>query len=593
MSDAFRKNIEPPSDLHPAAWAAKHVFVADPKIGEKFDPAQMRHWIKPMGCFADYQTQHIVCLMPTGAGKSTFFAAMYCWILVESPGGLLYASQTNPSAEFWGETRALFTLRKCAAVSHLWPSNMRNSIKKDVHLWPHMWAVIGGANMSNFQEKSVTYGFGDEAWIWADGMVEQFLARSHKRENRKFVLASQAGWIGSEDGVGKTSELHIEHDKCRKWSFAWQCPECGSVQAFDHGQMQWDEILNAKGQLNEQASADTVRRVCPGCSREFADTQDVRRMLHNSYKKDDGYLLMSDEGRRGYEGFHVDRGAIWRESWADDLMQKMTADRMMKIGDDSKLRDWTQKNRAKGYCEDDAVASISLKRSNYSADDVQKLPTLDGEKVRFMTIDVGDEHWWVTVRAWWQGGDSQLVFFDMVTSIKELEELPEKYGVQPIHVLYDVGWEQENQAEIIRRNGWQGLKGDGSRMNWDWQINSGPKKGETEKRLFSKKWYAKAKTGAQAICWHMATTPLQNILQRLINGDGAKWESYDDVSGLYAKHLNGERLEVTTDAKGNKVKKWVRRGANHARDCEVMQLCAAIMFRVFLPAIAEAEPSEE
>jgi len=137
-------------------------------------------------------------------------------------------------------------------------------------------------------------------------------------------------------------------------------------------------------------------------------------------------------------------------------------------------------------------------------------------------------------------------------------------------------------AEIIARYGWRGVKGDGNRKSgWEWEIKLGPKKGMKEIRLYSKRWFAKAKSGARAECYHVATEPLQHILQRLINGEGAEWLAYDDAPPTYQKHLNGERLVTTADARGREVKKWDRFGANHGRDCELYALASALMFKVF------------
>lgn len=586
MIEAFRRNIGPPSDMHPADWAAMHVHVENSERGAKFDPSQTRWWRKPMGCYADYETRNMVCIMPTGAGKSTFFEAINCWIPAESPGSVLYASQTDTDAELWKETRFMKAATKCKPLDHLWPSNARNAIRKDAIVWPHMFAVFGGANISNFQEKSITYGMGDEAWIWKKGMVAQWLARSHNRENRKFVLASQAGEIAPEDGIGETSELHIEHDKCRKWDFAWQCPECKVPHAYAFEQIKWDEIKRENGTIDDQLSADTCRRVCPSCSAEFPDTAQNRRMLHDSYQENDGYLLTSDSGQRGYEGFHLDAGAIWWIPWSEDVLQKIGADRQMRLGDHTKLKDWYQKRRAVGWSDAQTVNKIELKHSGYTQSDYEEARKIDNEKFRFCTIDAGGDHFWLAIRAWADGGDSKLLYFGYVPTEDKCDQIREQYGVQPQLTFLDVGFDQERMAGIITRFGWQGIKGDGNRKSgWEWEITAGPKKGQKETRLYSRPWHAKAANGQRAKCWHVATSPLQYILQRLIDGDGAEWLAYDDAPPSYPKHLNGERLMTAKDSRGRDVETWTRVGANHGRDCEAYNLAAALMFRVFAPAV--------
>jgi len=598
MSAAFRSAIKPPSDLHPADWAALHVRVENSERSGMFDPAQTRWLRKPMACMADYVTRHMVMLFPTGSGKSTFFEAVTCWIVAESPGGTLYASQTDSDAELWAETRLMKSLRACEPLRPLWPSNLRNQVRKDAIVWPHMFQLFGGANKSNFQEKSITYGLGDEAWAWKHGMVREWLGRSHNRENRKFVLASQGGMDASDNGKidpeersGPTHEFHLEFSKCRQWDFAWRCPKCKSVHPFAFDQLRWDQVEKPDGKPDDQTTADTTRRVCPNekCGATFADTAENRRMLHDSYQDDDGYVMTSDNGLRGYEGFHLDAGAIWWIPWAADVMDKILADRQMAIGDHTQLMQWVQKRRAWGWRESQGVKTVTLKSSGYTSTDYDGARKIDGEKVRFATIDAGGDHFWMVIRAWAEGGSSKLLFAAYMPSHEACEAKREQYEVQPAMVFLDVGWEQEMMAGIIAKYGWQGIKGDGNRKSgWEWEIKAGPNKGKKEMRLYSKKWFAKAKTGARAQVWHIATEPLQYILQRLIEGEGAEWLRYDDAPPTYEKHMNGERLLTDKDARGHVVKKWTRIGANHLRDCEVYNLAAALMFRVFAPATNES-----
>lgn len=551
-----------------------------------------------MGCYADYETRNMVCIMPTGAGKSTFYEAINCWIVAQAPGSVLYASQTDTDAELWKETRFMKAAQKCKPLDHLWPSNTRNAVRKDAIIWPHMFMVIGGANKSNFQEKSITYGQGDEAWCWKRGMVKEWLARSHNRENRKFVLVSQAGEISGEDETGETCELHIEHDKCRKWDFGWRC-KCGSAQPFEFSQLKFDEIKRPNGQVDDQLTADTVRRACPSCGEEYPDTTETRRMLHESLKENDGYILTSDDGRRGYEGFHVDRGAMWWCSWADDVLKKISADRQLALGDDTAIREWTMKDRAVGWSPSQSVAKIELKPSGYTQGDYIEARKIDNEQCRFLTADAGLDHWWVTIRAWAVGGASRLLYFGYIGRESELLDLEEKYQVPKNCCFMDVGYQQTEIAEVVARLGWRGVKGksdtgDNITHLFDWEIKSGPNLGKMEQRLYSKKRITKSKTGKAIEYYHVSTERLQYILQRLIDGQGAEWLAYDDAPPSYHKHLNGERLETKKNSKGREVKKWTRRGAQHGRDCEIYNLAAAFMFKVFRPSTHDLEsPTEE
>jgi len=588
---SFREAIAPRSDMHPADWGAEHVYLEGSELSSKFDPEQFRWWRKPMGHYADYSTRHMVCIFPPGFGKSAFFETISCWIVSENPGPTLYITQTNPTAEQWLETRAKKSFGKCKPLKSLWPLNERNAFRKDAMIWPHMFFLAGGANGANLQEVSIQHGLGDEAWAWKHGLVREWLARSHNRENRKFILCSQAGWIVSEDGVGQTSELHLEHDKCRKWEFGWRCPSCGIAHPFTFEQLKFDE------RADDQATADTARRACPACAMEYEDTPAVRRALHDSLKEDDGYLLASDEGLRGYEGFHVDYGANWRIAWGVDVMQKLGADRQNALGDDTLLRAWWQKNRAIGWSDQNSIQKIELRRSGYTEGDYAEARKIDGEQCRFLTADAGLDHWWVVIRAWATGGASKLLFFGYVGRESELRDLEEKYAVPKNCCFMDVGYQQTEIAEVVARLGWRGVKGKsdtGENIThlFDWEIKTGPNAGKMEQRLFSKRKITKSKSGKAIEYFHVSTERLQYILQRLIDGEGAEWLTYDDAPPSYGKHLNGERLATVKNSRGRDVKKWKRHGANHGRDGELYSLACAFMFKVFRPAAEDLAPPE-
>lgn len=600
MIESFKNNFRPPSDVHPAKWCAENVYVENSERGAMFDPGQTRWWIKPMGCYADHTTSNGVCIMPTGAGKSTFFEAIICWIISQQPGSVLYASQTDPDAKKWMKTRLIKALRNCKALDPFWYSNTRNSVTDELILLIHMFISSGGANMSNLQSQSITYGCSDEGHIWKKGMFEQWLARRHGRENAKFFAVSQAGIVAGEDEKGETCDLHLEHEKCRKWDFGWKCDRCGQAHVYKFEQLKYTEIRRPNGTLDEQLSADTVRRVCPSCSKEYEDTPEIRRALHESLQENDGYILVGDEGIRGYEGFHVDRGAIWWYSWKSDILKKMEADRQNAIGDSSKLADWTMKDRAIGWSPAQAVEKIELVRSGYTMGDYEEARKIDNEALREMTIDPGGDHFWVKIRAWAQGGSSRLLYVGYVNTEKDICDLEAKYAVPKNCIFMDIGFNQNEMAEIIARNGWRGIKGksdtgDNITHMFDWEIKSGPNAGRMEQRLYSKKRITRSKSGKAIEYYHVSTERLQYILQRLIDGKGAEWLAYDDVPPSYAKHLNGERLVPTTNKNGKEVKKWKRFGANHSRDVEIYGLAVAFMFKVFKasPEDVAIDPDEE
>lgn len=575
MSDAFRRGIRPPTRLTPWEWASKNVKIQNSERSSVFDPEQTPWWKAPMECAADIDTRNVVVLAPTGSGKSTMAEALVPYVVSEDPGPMLYASQTDEDAKFWAESRLIPALKSCAALSALWPEDRHKSRKLEI-LFPHMPLVMGGANLSNFQEKSVRWLYGDEVWTWRAGLVREFLARHHDRWNRKVFLVSQGGYVDSE--------LDLEWRKTDQASFGWKCPDCGCQQVFNFDSVKYEKV-EIDGKLDEQATADTAQMECVQCSTRFADTAQNRRMLATSNLENGskGYISTHGNAIRGYRGFHIDSTAVWWIPWANEVVAFLEADRLMRAGAMEKFRQWKQKRRAVFWSEEMVDAAEPLVVSGYSRDEVQAGSKIDGEAMRFATIDAGGDHFWMVVRAWWQGGESTLLWEGYVPGRggdeTELAELVGRFGVEPNHTFIDIGYDEPRILNLIVRRGWVGIKGDGKTTGWPAETKSGKR----VENPFSKIQRKAAPRGGIARWVWVATNPLKDMLARLSSGQGAEWRVFSDVSNAYRKHFKAERVEEFQIGREQQVKRvWVQKSRNnHLYDCEVYQVGAARMFRLF------------
>jgi phage terminase large subunit GpA-like protein len=219
----YLKNFRPQTRLNPWQWAERHVQMQNSSRSARFATSETPWLRAPLECAADGEIIECVIVAPTGAGKSAIAEAIIPYIVAEDPGNLLYASQTDPDAGFWAETRLVPTLKQCGPLDGLWPSDRHKSRKMEI-IFSHMAMVIGGANLSNFQEKSCRWLYGDEVWNWGGkdvgggGLIREFLARHHNRWNRKIYLVSQGSRINTE--------FHGEWEKCHQADYSWKCQKC-------------------------------------------------------------------------------------------------------------------------------------------------------------------------------------------------------------------------------------------------------------------------------------------------------------------------------------------------------------------------------
>lgn len=577
----------PPTKLSPWEWASRNVKIANSERSQKFDPEQTP-WVKaPLECAADDETRMVICPWPTGSGKSTLAESLVPYVVSEDPGPMLYASQTDPDARFWAETRLMPALQSCAAIRDLWPEDRHKSRKLEI-IFPHMPLILSGANLSSFQEKSVRWLYGDEVWKWTPGLVREFLARHHNRWNRKVFLVSQGGIAGTEDekgGYDGGDEFWQEWMKTDRAEFGWKC-DCGERQPYSFESIKFDTIHRDGGGIDEQASAETARMKCRSCGMEHKDDVMTRRKLATSNMDNGclGYISTNPSGRKHHRGFHVDSLAVWWIPWSQEVLEFIEARRMAKLGLTDKLRQWKQKRRAEFWSESMADANITITRSaDFSKIDHEDGKPIDGEIRRIAAVDAGGDHFWVTICAWKQGGKCRVLWEGYVPGDGRdetaLAELFRQYNVPPPQTFIDIGYEQDRILDLCVRHGWTGIKGEGNKNAFHHPIGGG----KSVERLFSTIRRARAKSGGIARFIFLASNPIKDILSRMMAG-GESIELPGDVSKAFENHMKCERRIVEKHPKtGEEKAQWIRPGGkpNHLWDTMCYQIAAALALRCF------------
>jgi hypothetical protein len=568
----------PPTSLTPWKWAEKNVTLQNSSRSSKFRVSETPWLMGPMECASDPEIFVVCLLAPTGSGKSTMAEALISYIVCEDPGPLMYASQNDKDASFWAETRLVPTLKKCPAMDGLW-SDDRNKTRKTEIILPHMPIVVEGANISNFQEKSCRWLYGDEVWKWAAGLIREFKARDHNRWNRKMYLVAQGGFVDSEwDGEWKKTDMA---------DFSWLCQSCKTPQIYSWDSLRYDTIKREDGTIDEQSTSETARIECIYCREQYADTSIQRRKLamSNIGNGNKGYIPRDNpEALTGYRGFHVDSLALFDVPWSQEVLGFLEAQRLLKQGLTDKLRQWKQKRRAQFWSDDMADTKVSLSRSSdYSKLDCENGAPIENESARFMTADVGGDHFWIVVQAWKQGGASKILYEGFVPSDgkdeDELCRMREKYNVPPRQVLIDIGYEQDRIFDLCAKHDWTGVKGEGQKRSFPHRR----KDGKIIEKLYSKNQYARSKSGPIVRYVFLATNPIKDIAHRILIGEAAEIELPSDLSKTFENHTQAERREMAKSQKtGQEYSVWVTKNRkNHLWDCLVYQVGAALIFGIF------------
>ena len=573
LATFYRDAIQRRTTLDPAEWCERHV-----KLFRSTDASTYRReftpwWSEPMREIRDDYNKVISIMTPVGSGKSTLIEAMACNILDGDPGPMLISGQTNEDVRDWAETGLWPTLAACEPIKARLPS-ARGKWRKMELIMPRSPIHLTGANISGLQSKSIRWAIADECWLYKKGLLRDLLMRLHKRWNGRAVLVSQPGFVELSDAdeiIGDDFTLLHHQGEQREWSFT--CPKCKTVQPYRLEQV----VIPEEGTSAERAGKMKYECANKECSRLFSDNIRTRRALSDSAR----YVTTREAILPGHISFHLNAFALWRAPWSDIVLEWLVALESMKVGLSVPLQQFNQKQLAKPWNESYTFdrPDLDFLEDGASVTDFAEGEKIDGEVIRFATIDVGRDHYWLGIRAWRGDGSSVGIYYSRVNTEEIVKQICDDRGVLPQYTLIDTGFETGRIYDLCRRYNWLAIKGDGVR-SYKHPIRGGG----TEERLMSRVKYVPPPSGGKRVqLVHLAVNPLKDILARLRSGEGARWQVPEDIGDDWLSQIDSEEREEFIHPKTKQpTTKWIRRKrANHAWDCEVYQVAAAIIKRVF------------
>jgi len=566
LAEVYSSAVQFRSDLEPAEWARRHVRLYRSTDSQFYRPEYTPWLSEPMREMRDNRNREICFTGPVGLGKSTMMEALTANIIAEDPGPMLITGQTDDDIQDWAETGLWPTLKACDPLKSKLPT-ARGTWRKRELIMPRSPIHLTGANMSGLQSKSERWCLGDEAWLWKPGMIEEMRSRLHRRWNGRILLVGQAGFVqfGEDDEiVGDDFTLAHDQGEQREWSFA--CPQCGELQPYLIEQLSMPE----EGAVAERALAAVYE--CRECATPFADSAESRRAFVNSSR----FVKTRDAILPGHISFHMNALALWRSPWADTALGHLQSQAAFAQGRSLPLQQFSQKQLAEPWDDSQTIERPDLdlegERKDFAGGE-----QIEGEAFRFMTVDVGRDHYWVGVRIWRADASSVAIHYSKVSTEDTVERLREKLQVKPNHTYIDSGYDAGRVYDICARFGWVAIKGDGVSS---YRIKT--KRGTVEK-LISRPTRVQAPCGTGVHLVHFAVNPLKDILARLRSGEGVKWQAVTDIGEDWSAQLDSEEKEeflnpTTNQASTRYVKK---KKHNHSWDVEVYQVAAALIWRVF------------
>lgn len=576
-----------PDRRPPWQWCEDFVKVDPSSAFPGFWKSSRSPWLRPiMEAAADSSVRSISLMTSAQSAKTQFLICILCWVLAEDPGPGMWATANNAEMKFFRETRLFPTLKECAPLVKIMEQQGGQLRGTDIGFPGAPFFLTGAQSPSALQSKPARWLFLDEIRSWPEGAVEMAEKRARTWWNHKIFKTSTA-----DKEADAIHRAFLEGDQ-NVWNVP--CMSCGEFGELMWENVRWDKAIQAEGGgVDFDRLFPTIRYHCPQCDHPHADTPAVRRHFTNKGK----FIPRNPKGPKEHRSYHWNALLPTWVKWSSLVAEFILAHDALKFGDTEPLKDFI--NQSLGQPWEDRLGSVGEKeivhdrQRDYNLGDPWSVP-----HYRILTADKqakGGTHYWFAVRDWAaDGSESRLTAYGRVTTDAELIDAANTYNVNPSRRFVDCGYDWAAVLRFCLENGWHPLRGDPAKHFLVRPPGS--------RKTVRQSWTASAEPVNFGISGHnplvevirWSNLAIKDMLAELSQGLAGNWTLPRDISEEYMKQFTAEHRVERTRANGTKVVEWRKKAGrdDHLRDCELMQLVAALAMNILhtsAPSAADGE----
>lgn len=453
-----------PRDRRPIPeWAFENIRTGAPlTIRGPFDASKSRQSLPVFSDFQGDSVKEINVLAAVRGIKSLILDVLEQWVIVEQPDPMLLVLQDDKAARDHAELRT-------------WPNILRNRVVGDMLgedrfknrtteiIFPHMAFHIRGPSDTNLNSRGYRYVFLDEAWMYADGKIDEARGRTGdyvRLGTSKIVAVSQGGWTGSG--------WHLQCGRGRFYDWQVPCFGCGKLNPIKWSAKRLDgtrwgicfgEEKDQSGLWLPSKAAESVRFECFHCGHVHVWGQHLKKTWNETGRYvSDPSDTKPDTVRTYHWPAMIDMPWDWL---ANEYLQAMNA---KKYGNIDPMIKFIQKYLAEFASEGSILdEEYSAKRMQY---EISKIPAKDA--IRIMSVDCQEDGvFWVLVRDWYRAtpemkAHTKRVFYGKLIGATAVEEKRKELNVFPKFTLVDSGDNTKGERGVYKAchtYGWLPVKG--------------------------------------------------------------------------------------------------------------------------------------
>lgn len=604
----YRQEIEPIREykkfhvnlLRPAikesvcSWVENNVVLPTGAIRGKVSLRVTPYLREILERFGDRMTRHIVMCFGSQAAKTTCLIMGNLYRLCKDPQDTMWVMPNRELAHSFSKARWMKCVEECEPALALVRRTSADEIDHHLHSFMEQHYItmflkfVGSnspANLSSFpcgtinMDETDKYGEQSKFEAGALDLAEE------RTKTFAFPLIVKASTPTVEGRL-----IWPEFLKTDQRYYWLPCPRCErqillkfSIKTEHHGLcgVRWwhenEEEAKTDGDWDFEKISKNAYYKCQECAGEI---QDYERpcMLENGIWKPSN--PKAEPGRFGYHLSSIYSILSQQTSLSNVAIQWLLSKGLLSARQNF-INSWL----AEVWDSDRAFDQQDVNFEEYDS------ITVSDKAIAILTADVQENHFWVVVRSWIPPssgkphGESWLQFADRVETVEEIDDLQQRYSVNPENVILDMAFRPNQVANIIIERGWRGAWGTDTKSFW-WPAGNGRRLERIYSVVQSRDPHLgtslQDRTLQRARYFKFFKSGGLDILSSLRYADPPIWHVSANVSERYQRHLNSRmKIQVLNKRNGRYKAEWKDLNHdNHLQDAEVIQAIQAIRLGV-------------
>lgn len=535
---------------------------------------------EPLQAFADAETTDLCLCFGSQTSKTTAMMIGAAWRMVNNPVPTIWVMPSENLARSFSENRWQPMVDDCDRLRVLKPSNVNRFKTLEQQFKDCTLTFIGSNSPANLASRPAGLLIMDETDKFAmPNEREAGAVALAENRTKSYTNALRVKSSTPTTAEGEIWQAFLQGDQ--RYYFV-PCPHCNAMQRLLWQQVKWsDSARTSDGAWNEDEVRATTYYECESCLQKITDSHKTRMLRAGEWRATN---VNASRGRRSY---HLNSlYAPWRSCGFGELAVLFLRQKASLLG----LQDFINGALAEPWIDDaDKQEEVKASASDYLSGD-----KWSESEFSAMTVDVqdaGGRHFWVVIRDWSKDGRSRGRFAGRIESWDDLEKLREENEIRQPCVFVDSAFATREVYWHCCRFGWVALRGS-ENESFTWADN-----GKKIQRAYARpergdpagggRWDAGNLARRNCPLIKFSAPTCEDVLDALRRSEPPIWEYPKDFCSDWHEQMSSTiKRKMRNPVTGVTSAKWVviKGRPNHLRDCEKMQIAAALLARVLSPS---------